>query len=64
MEWAFLTQRRKGTKAQRVFSLLASLRLGDFALKVLLIREIHEIRNPQLNSFGCGRFAYGEIFFS
>jgi hypothetical protein len=32
----FLTQRRKGTKAQSVLSGLASLRLGDFALKGLL----------------------------
>jgi len=32
----FLTQRRKGTKAQSVLSGLASLRLGGFALKGLL----------------------------
>jgi hypothetical protein len=31
----FLTQRPKGTKAQSVLSGLASLRLGDFALKGL-----------------------------
>jgi len=31
----FLAQSRKGAKAQKVFSALATLRLGDFALKSL-----------------------------
>jgi hypothetical protein len=35
-----LTQRRKGAKSQRVLSVLATLRLCDFALKEFLIREI------------------------
>jgi hypothetical protein len=39
-EGGFLTQRRKGAKPQRVFAALASWRLGDFALKCLVIREI------------------------
>jgi len=42
----FLTQRRKGPKAQSVLSCLASLRLGDFALKSLLY--------PWFHFFGCG----------
>jgi hypothetical protein len=42
----FLTQRRKGAKAQSDLSCLASLRLGDFALKSLLY--------PWFNFFGCG----------
>jgi len=41
----FLTQRRKGAKAQSDLSCLASLRLGDFALKSLLY--------PRFNFFGC-----------
>jgi hypothetical protein len=42
----FLTQRRKSPKAQSVHSCLATLRLGDFALKSLLY--------PWFNFFGCG----------
>jgi hypothetical protein len=52
MAAGFLTQSRKGAKAQRVFSGLASLGLGDFALKGLSYPW--NSRNPQFNSFDCG----------
>jgi hypothetical protein len=49
----FLTQRRKDAKAQRVFSVLASLRLRVFALNnPCFILEILETRGAPL--FGCG----------
>jgi hypothetical protein len=43
MARGLITQRRKGAKTQRIHSVLATLRLCDFALKSSFVRRLREI---------------------
>jgi hypothetical protein len=57
----FLTQSRKGTKAQRVFSGLAALQLGGFALNSLWSRLCRAGKSVATSSPKCAALTNGRV---